>query len=72
MSKDQHEMDTDGNVMSILEPLMRTGGRVFGLDHRIPNGSPLESYRFYVDLGREILGLPPRRPGDRGWQRMVF
>jgi len=45
---------------------------VFGLDHRIPNGTPLENYRFCVDLGRELLGLPPRQPHQRGWGRMAF
>ena len=34
-----------------MQPLMRQGGTVFGLDHRIPNGTPLESYRYYVTLG---------------------
>jgi hypothetical protein len=54
-----------------LQPLMREGGMVFGLDHRIVNGTPLENYRYYVDTGREILGLPPRS-GSQGWQRMAF
>ena len=55
-----------------LQPVMRQGGMVFGLDHRIPNGTPLENYRYYVDLGREILGLPPRTFDRRGWGRMAF
>ncbi len=55
-----------------MQPLMRGGGMVFALDHRIPNGTPLENYRYYVDLGREILGLPPRTPENRGWRRMAF
>ncbi len=56
-----------------LQPLMRdTGGIVFGLDHRIPNGTPLEDYRYYVKRGREILGLPPLSPDRKGWQRMAF
>lgn len=55
-----------------LQPCMRKGGMIFGLDHRIPNGTPLESYRYYVDLGREILGLEPRGAGRRGWRRMAF
>lgn len=50
------------------QPAMRTGGVVFALDHRIPNGTPLDSYRFYVDTLRELLDLPPRtRPTP--WQR---
>jgi uroporphyrinogen-III decarboxylase len=55
-----------------LQPLMREGGTIFGLDHRIPNGTPLDNYRYYVDTGREILGLPRRQPNQRGWQRMAF
>lgn len=55
-----------------LQPSMRRGGMVFGLDHRIPNGTPLVNYRYYADLGRQILGLPPRRPDRMGWRRMAF
>ena len=54
-----------------LQPLMREGGLVFGLDHRIINGTPIENYRYYVDTAREILGLPPRG-SDPGWRRMAF
>ena len=45
---------------------------VFGLDHRIPNGTPLENYRFYVQTAREILGLPPINNKLKGWARMAF
>lgn len=55
-----------------MQPLMRQGGIAFGLDHRIPNGSSLENYRYYVDTGRALLGLPPRSSGRSGWQRMAF
>lgn len=51
------------------EPMLR-GGTIFALDHRIPNGVPLENYRFYVNKGREILGLPP--VSEKGWERMAF
>lgn len=53
-----------------LQPLMRRGGTVFGLDHRIPNGTPLADYRYYVRTAREILGLDPNPPP--GWARMAF
>lgn len=53
-----------------LQPLMQEGGTVFGLDHRIPNGTPLEDYLYYVDTARKILDLPPRN--DKGWSRMAF
>ncbi len=55
-----------------LQPAMRGGGVVFGLDHRIPNGTPLEAYRYYVRTAREILGLPPARPVKGSWVRMAF
>ena len=55
-----------------LQPLMQQGGMVFALDHRIPNGTPLENYRYYVGLGREMLGLPPLDGSGSGWGRMAF
>ena len=55
-----------------MQPAMKTGGIAFGLDHRIPNGTPLENYRYYVETGREILGLPSLKKGDKGWGRMAF
>ncbi len=53
-----------------LPPLKDQGGIVFGLDHRIPNGTPLEFYRYYVRRAREILGLPP--DPEPVWARMAF
>jgi uroporphyrinogen-III decarboxylase len=53
-----------------LQPRMRQGGVVFGLDHRIPNGTPIENYRYYVRTARELLGLDPD-PAP-GWARMAF
>lgn len=38
-----------------LPPLIRSGGCIFGLDHRIPAGTPLENYRFYVRKVWEIF-----------------
>ncbi|NMA94789.1 MAG: hypothetical protein GX974_01965 [Clostridiales bacterium] len=55
-----------------MQPIMLEGGTVFGLDHRIPNGTPLENYRYYVNTGREILGLPPIDGKQKGWRRMAF
>lgn len=55
-----------------LDPSLRAGGCVFGLDHRIPNGTPLEHYRFYVRLARELLDLPPLDPARTGWARMAM
>ena len=53
-----------------LQPMMREGGMVFSLDHRIPNGTPIENYRYYVKAAREILGLDP--DPEPGWARMAF
>ena len=51
-------------------PAMKGGGTIFALDHRIPNGVPIETYRYYVNLGRELLGMEPI--SGEGWQRMAF
>ncbi len=64
--------DIDRELAYKMQPLMREGGTVFALDHRIPNGTPLENYRYYVRRGREILGLPPLDGTRRGWARMAF
>ena len=63
--------EIDAELEYKLQPHMRTG-MVFGLDHRIPNGTPLANYRHYVDTAREILGLPPRDATRTGWARMSF
>lgn len=55
-----------------LQPKMRGGGIAFGLDHRIPNGTPLENYRFYVQTAREMLGLPPAQTVPGSWRRMAW
>lgn len=54
-----------------MQPLMQQGGMVFGLDHRITNGTPLENYKYYIEQAREILGLPPIN-GKKGWARQAF
>ena len=53
-----------------MSPSLFGGGTVFGLDHRIPNGVHIETYRYYVNLGREMLGLEPI--SGEGWARMAF
>ena len=54
-----------------MQPCMREG-MVFALDHRIPNGTPLENYRYYVRTAREILGLEPLATAEPGWERTAF
>ena len=51
---------------------MTEGGIVFSLDHRIPNGTPLENYIYYIRRAREILGLEPFEKCDPSWGRMAF
>jgi uroporphyrinogen-III decarboxylase len=48
------------------QSLMRGGGMCFSLDHRIPNGTPLENYRYYVKTAQEMLGTDA---GEKGWFR---
>ena len=38
-----------------VPPMVSSGGCVLGLDHRIPNGTPIENYRFYHKKIWEIL-----------------
>jgi uroporphyrinogen-III decarboxylase len=38
-----------------MPPLVKSGGAILGLDHRIPNGTPLEAYRFYIEKAWQIL-----------------
>jgi uroporphyrinogen-III decarboxylase len=57
---DKHVLrkDKDAIVRELeykIPPLIRSGGYVVALDHRIPNGTPLENYRFYVNKVWEIL-----------------
>ena len=37
---------------------------------RIPTGTPIANYRYYVKTAREILGFDP--VGEPGWSRMAF
>lgn len=62
--------DIDRELEYKLSGNLLGGGTVFGLDHRIPNGVPIENYRYYVKRGRELLGLPPAEPADH--IRMAF
>ncbi|MBI4023694.1 MAG: hypothetical protein HY360_01855 [Verrucomicrobia bacterium] len=54
-----------GDIVTELErkipPMVCTGGCLLGLDHRIPNGTPLDNYRFYIKKAWEILDLSAAR-----------
>jgi hypothetical protein len=45
----------DAELERKLPPMIASGGCVLGLDHRIPNGTPLENYRHYIRKAWEIL-----------------
>ena len=38
-----------------VPPMVKTGGCVIALDHRVPNGTPLENYRHYIGKVWEIM-----------------
>ena len=38
-----------------IPPMMESGGCMLALDHRIPNGTPLENYKFYVKKVWEMI-----------------
>jgi uroporphyrinogen-III decarboxylase len=44
-----------------IPPMVKTGGCVLALDHRIPNGTPLKNYRFYVAKAWEIMNREAKR-----------
>lgn len=48
--------DIDAELAYKIPSMLQTGGCVLGLDHRIPNGTPLEMYRYYVRRVWEMIG----------------
>ena len=44
-----------------VPPMVRTGGCMLALDHRIPNGTPLDAYRFYIATVWEIMDREAER-----------
>lgn len=53
-----------------IRPELLGGGMIWGIDHQLYNGVSLENYWYFVNLGREMLGLPPAEPCE--WVRMAF
>lgn len=43
--------------MKRILPLVREGGFLPGLDHRVPVNVPLETYKYYLKLKRDMLGV---------------
>ena len=48
----------DAELKYKLPPLILSGGCMFGLDHRVPNGTPLANYRYYIERVWSILDNP--------------
>jgi len=46
-----------------IPPMVESGGCILSLDHRIPNGTPLEAYRFYNRKAWEIIDREAERLG---------
>ena len=38
-----------------IPPMVASGGCVLSLDHRIPNGTPLAHYKFYIEKVWQII-----------------
>ena len=49
------EAEIEAELEYKVPAMIRTGGCLLGLDHRIPNGTPLERYRFYHRKVWEII-----------------
>ncbi len=47
--------DIDAELARKVPAMLASGGCVLALDHRIPNGTPLENYRYYVRRMWEYL-----------------
>ncbi len=47
--------DIDAELEYRVPPMVRTGGCVLGLDHRIPNGVSIANYRHYLEKLGEII-----------------
>ena len=55
-----------------MQALMQEGGTAFGVDHRIPEKTPLASFWYFVRTARELLGLEPDPQPAPNWQRLSF
>jgi hypothetical protein len=55
----QSKADIEKELLYKVPPMIKTGGCILALDHRIPNGTPLENYRFYIQKMWEILDSCP-------------
>jgi uroporphyrinogen-III decarboxylase len=49
------KVDIDRELEYKLPPMIRSGGYVIAMDHRLPNGALLENYRYYVKRVWEIM-----------------
>ena len=45
----------DAELQRVIPPMLATGGCILALDHRIPNGTPLAAYRYYIRRAWDII-----------------
>ncbi len=53
------QADIERELLCKVPPMIQSGGCILALDHRIPNGTPLENYRFYLRKMWEMLDSCP-------------
>ena len=51
----QSKAAIDAELERKIPPMLRTGGCMLAIDHRIPNGTPVENYRYYHRRVWEML-----------------
>jgi len=54
LAKDKREIRSE---MERLLPLVKHGGFIPGVDHRVPADVPLENYKYYLKLKRQMFGV---------------
>jgi hypothetical protein len=53
--------EIDAELEYKIPPMVHTGGCLLGLDHRIPNGTPLAHYRHYIAKAWQIMNREAER-----------
>jgi uroporphyrinogen-III decarboxylase len=51
----QGRAEIDAELEYKIPPMVRTGGGVLGLDHRVTNGTPIAAYRYYIEKVWQII-----------------
>lgn len=54
--------EIDAELEYKIPPMVRTGGGVLGLDHRVTNGASIAAYRYYIERVWQIIEREEARP----------